>query len=124
MSELHLELAAVAKELIDENGRDITLRIPSTVLLVPGQPEKGYQAPSDVIFKGVVLDVDQSFISGTELTKDERSILVSGTDMLGNDETLFNKYKVIDTAINYATKSVGVIKPGDDLILLEFIVGQ
>ena len=113
------EFEALAKELIDEYGRNFTLVNADQTAADPAQP---WRASTDVDvsvgpFKGVVVDYEVSDTDGQNILQEDRRLLLAAVDFGVNELEDFDY--VTDGSTNWRVISVNVIEPGDTRIMYD-----
>ncbi len=115
------EEAALAKELINENGRSVTLILAGDSPLETAKPHRGQSVPHRASVTGIaVFSVNSVF---TERDGDRRGIqyaLFAADDDQGYDLEVFNEMH--DGDVEWRIMDVQVLDPGEPRILYEFRV--
>ena len=125
MSDLHVELAADAKELIEENGRSVTLYAKSRTAANPTQPWRGPSATPGDTFSAILAMVPASTSAfgsilgkagrdkdGTLVRTIEQVGLLASTSTTAVGKDLNNFDSLLDGTKLYRVVAVEELKPG------------
>jgi hypothetical protein len=110
-------LAATAKRLIDENGRDVTLTRKDRTPVDPAKPWRAGGTTDTTIgpFRAVVVPYTEEEMGGTLIKRGDRQALVSGLDGSTN---LVEQYNTLtDGSDIWKIEAVDIINPGDTRVV-------
>lgn len=117
----YVRIAALAKKLIEQNGRLVTFRQLATAV----DPDKPWRTDAPEVAASV--DQKAAFVSltarhlGIELTQDQldtraNQMLIAGTSTLD----LLQANQIVDGTETFAIQWVQIVKPGDTLVFYAF----
>lgn len=114
----YTDLAATAKELIEDFGRTITIRKLDTAPTDVTKPWRGQgTAHTSITPIGVVLDYDAKDIDGEIIRARDKRAYIAATSAVvsGNDLSTFDE--VVDDSITYRIIKAERLKPGSTDLL-------
>jgi len=109
----YVSLAAVAKRLIDANGRDLTIRKKDRVPADSNKPWRaGGTSDTDVgPLKGVLVPYESKDVDGTLVRREDKRALIAANDT--NPDLIEQFDSVVDGSDVWRIVSVETLNPGD-----------
>lgn len=118
----YVSLASVAERLIEQNGRDVTLRKENRT---PADSNAPWQGTSGAVtdigpLKGVFVEYDNEGIDGDRVRRGDKRLFVAANDTSLQIVEGFDK--VVDGTETWAIVAVRIVQPGDTLIIYDIQV--
>lgn len=117
----YVRMAALAKKLIEQNGRLVTFR----QLAIASDPAKPWRMDAPEVLASV--DQKAAFVSlssrhlGIELTQEQLNTRANEMVMAGTSTLdLLQANQIVDGTETYAIQWVQIVKPGDTLVFYAF----
>jgi hypothetical protein len=122
-------MQAIAKRLIEANGRDVTLLDSGSTLFDATKPWLGVTdnfneaTATKITAKAVFIDYKEQVIDGELIKRGMKRCLVAFTG-LSSQVDVSNFEGIDDGAVVWKIEGVKIVQPGTSVVIYEFMVSQ
>jgi len=125
----YVNMQAIAKRLIEANGRDVTLLDSGSTLFDATKPWLGVTdnfneaTATKITAKAVFIDYKEQVIDGELIKRGMKRCLVAFTG-LSSQVDVSNFEGIDDGAVVWKIEGVKIVQPGTSVVIYEFMVSQ